>query len=167
MNKGCGIDAEAACFGTATVANVRGVRLDDPYPARPADVLPYPLVVPVWGVVTKSEANQREHWAARHRRFKRQRAQLAEALRPFRDALAAFGSEVLHGGGRLAVQFTRIGPRKLDDDNLTGAFKALRDELAKWLVLDDGDERVDWRRPHQRRGEDGVIVSVAYADAGQ
>ena len=41
-------------------------------------------------------------------------------------------------GRAVLVTFTRISPRALDDDNLSNAFKAMRDELAKILGQDDG-----------------------------
>jgi hypothetical protein len=168
--RGIKLDPEATRFGTATVANVRScnlppgasdmvLRADAPYPAMPAAVLPYPLVVPVWGVVTKSEANTREHHMARWRRFKVQRFKVAEALKPFAGPLAAFGREVAHHAAPLRIVLTRIGPRTLDTDNLGGALKAVRDEVAEWLGINDGNPRLDWK-PDQRRGEDGVIIAV-------
>jgi hypothetical protein len=45
------------------------------------------------------------------------------------------------------VVLTRITPsaRGLDDDNLGSSFKAIRDEVAAWLGIDDRDPRVRWR----------------------
>lgn len=93
-----------------------------------------------------SEANRREHWAARHRRSSSQRAAIWAAL-------------LLAGEERpvppLTVTMARIGPRLLDDDNLAGGFKAVRDAIAKWLGVDDGPtSRVEWRY-EQRRGKRG------------
>ena len=36
-----------------------------------------------------------------------------------------------------SVRLTRVGPGMLDDDNLVGAMKGVRDEVAKWLGIDD------------------------------
>jgi hypothetical protein len=33
----------------------------------------------------------------------------------------------------------RFGPRTLDDDNATASMKAVRDEVASWLRVNDGD----------------------------
>ncbi len=55
-----------------------------------------------------------------------------------------------------AVAITRVGPNKLDDDNLVSACKAARDELAAWLELDDADPRLSWsydQRKEQVRDE--------------
>jgi len=48
------------------------------------------------------------------------------------------------------VLMTRIAPRKLDDDNLRGAFKAVRDQVAAWLGVDDADPRVTWAYAQER-----------------
>lgn len=42
------------------------------------------------------------------------------------------------------VLLTRIAPRKLDDDNLQGAFKPLRDGIADRLRVNDGGAQVSW-----------------------
>jgi hypothetical protein len=60
----------------------------------------------------------------------------------------------------VVVRLTRIGPRKLDSDNVAGACKATRDGVADWLGVDDGDEsRVRWVYA-QERGAYGVRVEV-------
>lgn len=38
----------------------------------------------------------------------------------------------------------RVAPGRLDDDNLARACKAVRDEVAAWLGVDDGDPRISW-----------------------
>jgi hypothetical protein len=48
------------------------------------------------------------------------------------------------------VTFTRVRPagrRALDTDNLCSAFKAVRDEVAAFYGVDDGDPRWDWQYP--------------------
>lgn len=40
-------------------------------------------------------------------------------------------------GGKINITLTRYGKRLLDDDNLAGSFKAIRDEIAKQLDRDD------------------------------
>lgn len=42
------------------------------------------------------------------------------------------------------VILTRIAPRRFDGDGLAAAFKGVRDEIAKWLGVDDRDERIVW-----------------------
>lgn len=44
------------------------------------------------------------------------------------------------------VRIVRCGPRELDDDNLETSCKAVRDEVAAWLGVDDGARSgVFWR----------------------
>lgn len=56
----------------------------------------------------------------------------------------------------VVVTMTRIAPRELDDDNLAGAFKSLRDETAKALGCGDSvRDPIQWRYA-QRRDKPGV-----------
>lgn len=49
------------------------------------------------------------------------------------------------------VTLTRVGPRRLDGDNLQAAFKYIRDQIAEALGADDGSLLYEWRYA-QRRG---------------
>jgi len=64
------------------------------------------------------------------------------------------------------VTLTPVAPRALDGDNLQSAFKAPRDEVARWLGVDDADPRVVWRVAQERtkRGVYGVRVTLAPVD---
>jgi hypothetical protein len=53
---------------------------------------------------------------------------------------------------RVLVKLTRIGPNELDDDNLRGSLKAVRDELAAQLGVDDRDRRVRWAYDQRSEG---------------
>lgn len=97
---------------------------------------------------TYSTLNQREHWGAKARRVKREREMAFLLVK--RHELPC------------AVTLTRIGPRKLDTDNLLGALKAIRDGIADRLGIDDGDKRVTWIY-QQEKGEYGVRVFIAEA----
>lgn len=98
----------------------------------------------------ESVANLRESWQARHRRAKAHRlAALAVPAHPL----------------PCVVTLTRVGPRALDDDNLQGGFKALRDGVAARLGVDDADPRVTWKYG-QRKGkpkEYAAIVGITPA----
>lgn len=59
----------------------------------------------------------------------------------------------------LLVTITRVGPRKLDDDNLASACKYVRDAIADAVGVDDGSEQYTWHY-QQRIGEYGVDVEV-------
>lgn len=91
-----------------------------------------------------SLANRREHWGARARRARRER-QAAIAIRPHPIPCT--------------VQLIRLAPRALDDDNLQGAFKSLRDGIADRLGVDDADPRVQWLYS-QERGPYGVRIEI-------
>ncbi len=54
------------------------------------------------------------------------------------------------------ITLTRTGPRKLDDDNLSGAFKYVRDQIAKAYGVDDGSDLYAWRY-EQRTGKAASI----------
>ena len=45
----------------------------------------------------------------------------------------------------MAATLTRVATRRLDDDNLASAFKAIRDEVAAFFRLDDGSQLWRWR----------------------
>jgi hypothetical protein len=100
---------------------------------------------------TISEPNARGHWAKRAARAKAQRRKAHAMAAP---RAAAVGLPV-------AVTLTRIAPSNgLDDDNLRGALKAVRDGVADALQVDDRDPRVTWRYGQQRGKEYGVMVEM-------
>jgi hypothetical protein len=58
------------------------------------------------------------------------------------------------------VSLTRVAPSGgLDRDNLTASFKAVIDEVAKQLGVDDRDPRFDFKCA-QRRGKWAVEVTI-------
>ncbi len=65
------------------------------------------------------------------------------------------------GGVYAVVTFVRYGKRALDDDNLAGSCKPIRDAVAAWLGIDDGDPRIRWEYGQvETRGAQGVSVKV-------
>lgn len=87
-------------------------------------------------IETVSEPNQRDHWAVKSSRVKTQRY-----------CVWLFLSRRLYKANpshKVDIFLTRIGKRFLDDDNLAGAFKAVRDEIAALIGIDDGDSRLKW-----------------------
>lgn len=105
--------------------------------------------------------NSREHWSARARKRKAERSLTklghlgALATRPRRSPALR---------PPFVVTLTRIGPRKLDSDNVQGALKAIRDEVAAQLGIDDGDPRITWNYG-QEKGEYAVRVVIETAEA--
>lgn len=91
---------------------------------------------------TVSEANAHEHWRARQRRAKAQRLAVH----------AVVGDLFYCVKLPCTVTLTRIAPRALDGDNLQGALKAVRDEIAAAIGVDDGDPGYTWRYA-QKRGK--------------
>jgi hypothetical protein len=101
-------------------------------------------------IETKSASNlSGEHWSARAKRVKSQRRATAYRTPPAVKAL----------GPLIRVTLTRRAPRELDDDNLRGALKAVRDQLAASLGIDDRSALVRWEYA-QEKGEPAVLVSV-------
>lgn len=101
---------------------------------------------------TVSESNQREHWAARARRRRKQR----------KDVHLLVGIMLRAEGLRApcTVTLTRIAPRALDSDNLQGACKAIRDGVADALGVDDGDPRIRWEYGQRRGGAKAYGVEI-------
>lgn len=63
---------------------------------------------------------------------------------------------------RIRVTLTRICLGGLDSDNLQGAFKYVRDEVARWLGRDDGDPSYEWVYEHRpaKRGVHHVELQI-------
>ena len=60
----------------------------------------------------------------------------------------------------LVVTIIRVGPRRLDDDNLQGACKYVRDQIAELVGTDDGSPLYTWVY-QQRSGKYGVEVEIS------
>jgi len=97
---------------------------------------------------TVSLSNTREHWAKRAKRAKHHR-QCAWYVTPSYPLPCI-------------VRLIRIAPRALDDDNLTGALKSVRDGVADGLGVDDRDPRVSWEYAQERgkAGEYAVRIEI-------
>lgn len=107
-----------------------------------------------------STMNKREHWTTRSTRTKAHRvaARLSVASAPEWPRYKSVPVIYLP----VVVTLTRIAPRELDDDNLSGGFKAVRDGVADALGVDDKDKRVTWRYA-QRTGkpkEYGMTITI-------
>lgn len=58
------------------------------------------------------------------------------------------------------VELVRIGPGKPDDDNVVGAFKGIRDGIARAFGVDDGDPRWRWEYDQARDGGEAGRYAV-------
>jgi hypothetical protein len=101
-------------------------------------------------VRTKSLANLREHWSSRHRRSSAEKGA---------TKLAMVGLKL---SPVLVVRMTRYGVRLLDDDNVRGALKAIRDMVAQRLRVDDASPLVAWEYAQAtcKRGQEHVLVEI-------
>ena len=61
----------------------------------------------------------------------------------------------------IIITMTAHLPRYFDSDNLDIALKPVRDALAKWIGVDDGDYIIMWEHDQTlTRGEPGICVVV-------
>lgn len=104
-------------------------------------------------LISEANVSQREHWAVKHKRTKRTRAAVSDALRGFglRPSLPC------------TVTITRCAPRRLDSDNAVRAAKAVRDEVAAWLGVDDADPRITWRYAQERAAARTYGVKISWS----
>lgn len=121
------------------------------------------VVVPVRTSSTNSKL--RNHWRVNRKTSKEERQATALMLRSKQPAGPVYGV-IVPADLAVVVTLTRLSERLLDDDNCAGALKAIRDEVAAWLGMDDGDPRVTWRydQKKQPRGHFGVRVVVETLD---
>ena len=103
-------------------------------------------------IQTVGGLNAREHHMAKARRVKAERR--CAALLTQRAA-AKIAPPVV-------VTMTRLSSGELDDDNLQGACKAIRDGIADAYGIDDRDKRIKWQYAQAKckRGQFGVIVRI-------
>ena len=108
---------------------------------------------------TVSEANAHQHWRARARRTKAQRAATQMLIWVARRGEDPFGAR-LDRDGHAEIRLTRVAPRGLDSDNLAGALKAVRDGVADALGVNDGDPRITWLYGQRQGGVREYLVEV-------
>lgn len=99
--------------------------------------------------------NSREHPMARHRRVKGQHEATAWAW-------VGAGLRRVPRAKLLpcTVTFTRVGPTRLDDDNNVSGLKAVRDQIAIELGVNDGGHQVRWLYDQAKGGVREYLVRV-------
>lgn len=100
-------------------------------------------------IKTVTGLNAREHWRVRAKRVKAERHTTASIVQPFYTPCI--------------VRLVRLSPALCDDDNLQGACKAIRDEIAKICGVDDGPTSpITWVYAQEKckRGQFGVRVEM-------
>jgi len=102
-------------------------------------------------IKTVSLNNRREHWSKRQRRARTERLVTVGMLNVHRSPR-----------GPWLVELTRWGQRELDDDNLRGSLKSIRDAVAGWLGVDDKDPRVKFAYSQivDRKTNPAVVVRI-------
>lgn len=101
--------------------------------------------------------NNRGHWTVTARKAKQER-ELTHWVT---------ASELRRSGfvltRQMTVTMTRISAGTLDDDNLAGACKHVRDGIADAFGVPDNDPRIVWRCQQEKckRGQHGVRVDIA------
>ncbi len=98
---------------------------------------------------TVSEANQREKWRDRYKRTSHQRG-IVMLILGYRRNLPL----------PLRVVLTRLSPRSLDTDNLAISNKAIRDQVAEWLGVNDRDPRVLWEYQQEKNKDYSVRLQI-------
>ena len=94
-----------------------------------------------------SVANTRECWQAKAGRAQAHR-RAGFLMTPKDVALPAI------------VTITRIGPKRMDDDNVVSACKALRDSIAQRIGVDDGCDQITWRYGQRVGGRSEYAAEV-------
>lgn len=104
---------------------------------------------------TTTGQNAREHFRVKAKRVKAERTAAACAL---------------YGKPKppipCSVRLTRVGPRSCDDDNLIGGLKAIRDQVAEWLGVDDRHRNQVRYVYDQKRGPWGVEIEFGQPVTG-
>lgn len=119
---------------------------------------------------TVSEANRsrKDNWRVKTTRIKQQRATtrmyFMAAINSSRISHPTTPGKMIGNGaaGRIQVYLKRYGVGTLDDDNLASAFKAIRDELAAVIGVDDGNPIYKWNYSQVKCSykDIGVHVSI-------
>jgi hypothetical protein len=107
--------------------------------------------------------NMREPWQARHRRVKHERGSVCWVF--MRAKLDGVQFPPLP----CTVTLTRISPshRPMDSDNVIGALKGVRDQVAKELGCDDGDaRRIEFIYALEKGPDHRVRVEIAARQQG-
>lgn len=117
-----------------------------------------------------SVANMSEHWMVKAKRVKAQRQAVAWAVKStsLLTSRAAWLEVLatLARGESLIVTLTRVAPRPIKDkhDNLRSAFKAIVDQVAAELGIDDSSDCIDWQY-RQEKGPVAVRIEIARMEA--
>ena len=91
-----------------------------------------------------SKANAREHRRVRDQRIIKERQATMAALPHTLFDGTTFAGAITHDRGARVTLSRPYHETPLDDDNIRAAFKAVRDAIADFLGVDDGEDRLHW-----------------------
>ena len=111
---------------------------------------------------TVSESNVKEHYRISGARHRWQQKRIKGILMSKKEAACV----------KLpcTVKLTRISPRKLDSDNLTMAFKWIRDEIADFLIPGlkkgraDSDSRIEWEYAQEKSKTSETGIKIEFVE---
>lgn len=122
----------------------------------PVNTMPYAVINEIHRSIplrTGRGQNNRENWRAAANRARKEKSA---------TLLAMGGHRRLQPGEVAVVTLTRVSPGKLDDDNLVGSLKYVRDAVALWLGVDDGSRRVKFTYADRLEAPASVDVDIMY-----
>lgn len=113
------------------------------------------ITIPIEGMKLGAALNARVHWTKRAARAKKERRATSWAL----SMRASSFPRPLRAPTTCTL--ARIAPRMLDDDNLAGAFKSIRDEVAAFFDVDDGPRGpIAWRYEQRREAPKQYAIHI-------
>jgi hypothetical protein len=155
--KGCKLTEKGANLAAAPKpkkVKTKKPRLPDrPIWTGPPAVLPWSLTISA-PIKIVSTANFREHWSAKYR-WNKQHAKQVQ--------LAFFGmaSKIPPSETGLKITLTRIGGKPMDRaDNLPNGFKAVIDQVAQQIGVDDGSPYLSWHFEQRPGKVAGVEIRI-------
>jgi hypothetical protein len=104
-----------------------------------------------------SESNSSEHWLKKAKRHTQQQWLVKAALNKH-DLTKCLPC---------TVKLVRLSPRKFDSDNLQGAFKWIRDQVADCLIpgkkkgMADNDSRITWLYDQERSSTHAIRIEIS------
>lgn len=107
------------------------------------------------GMRVSSSTNMRSGHFARAGRVKKEKSAAYLTMLSLRNLLTP----------ACIITLTRVAPRTLDDDNLRGALKSIRDGIARAMRVDDATPMIEWRYNQEyAAGRYAVMVEVRWED---
>ena len=109
-----------------------------------------------FSIETFSEANKTDHWICKNQRRKTQKLQVWAVLH---NSSPSINPPCL-------IKLTRLSSRMMDSDNLVGAFKWIRDEIANYINpgkrpgMADSDTRIKWEYAQEKSKKRSIRIEI-------